>query len=55
MTPTKLAIHPPGTGLVPMHKTEIKGYFIIAGIVVLTLVVVFRFLPTNIRSMITGS
>ncbi len=34
---------------------EVKGYAIIVGIVVVTLLVVFRFLPTSIRSMITGS
>lgn len=34
---------------------EVKGYLIIAGVVVATMVVVFRFLPTSIRSIITGS
>lgn len=36
-----------------MNK-EVKGYLIIAGIVVAVMVVVFRFLPTSVRSMITG-
>lgn len=44
----------PFSGKSTMNK-EVKGYLIIAGIVVLTLVVVFRFLPTSIRSLVTGS